>query len=244
MPAGPGHDGTVTFPAAHRGPADFSQNGLAGEHGESFADSADVTIVRAAPGTLLALPRHYEPAYAYPLLIWLPDESQSEDEAASWLEQLGGRNHVAVGLRPVLFAHGSRKGAIDRLRYALRRIESEMLIHPQRRFVAGIGHGGRTAIEWLIEKPGLFAGAVAIDVEAQPVFAARSPVDHFAGRRVLWANRHPNSRTTGPIADLEAMKSLGIGVEMWQPHGPEATASLGRRIDEWILAAIPTTVSH
>jgi hypothetical protein len=242
MLATPGHDGTLILAPPSRGSSDLLR-----EWGDDDClprpDSDRVTLWSPAPGAIVALPQHHEPGYSYPLLIWLPEASQTETEAAGWLERISQRNYVGLGLRPALFHGSAPRIALDRLIRVVRRVESEVLIHAHRRYLAGVSEGGRTAIEWLVERPQSFAGAVAIDVASRPVFAARVQGDRMIGRRVLWASTEATGIDEPPAAELDALRALGADVNCWQPDDlGDALTQLGRQIDGWILSAIPSAI--
>jgi phospholipase/carboxylesterase len=243
MLATPGHDGTLVLPPPFRGSSDLLRD-WEDDARTLRHDSDRVTLWTPAPGAIVALPQHHEPDYAYPLLLWLPDESQTEAEAAVWLERISRRNYVALGLRPALFSGGGRGSAFDRLNYVVRRVESEVQIHSQRRYLAGVGHSGGLAIDWLLERPQSFAGAIAIDAENRPTFAARVPRDRLVGRRLLWARTSTTESVEPSPASLAAMQALGVEVDRWRPDVPgDLLEQLGRFIDGWILSAVPSTIS-
>src|SRR5687768_10615004 len=56
------------------------------------------TIRPDSPHCLMS-PVHYEPAYAYPLLVWLHSAGTSEREVQQIVPLISERNYVALGVR-------------------------------------------------------------------------------------------------------------------------------------------------
>ncbi len=126
---------------------------------------------------LLFTPLHYEPKYAYPLLVWLHGPGGDERELARVMPHVSLRNYAAVGPRGTepLAGDGS-----NRLGYTWRQEESHTAkafarvmdcldaaaerynYSPSRVFLAGYEAGGTMALRLALANPHLFAGAVNI----------------------------------------------------------------------------------
>lgn len=151
----------------------------------------------AAPPSLgfphrLFVPEHYEPKYAYPLVIWLHSDHSSEYELDSVMQSLSVRNYVAIAPRAHrvskhnarLFRWGTQIAdlaiAEDFVMDAIQEVSESVSIHPDRIFVAGFGTGGSVA-QWLgLRHPHRFAGAISIN---GPFPKTKRALSHWKGAR-------------------------------------------------------------
>ena len=102
------------------------------------------------------IPTGYEPGYAYPLIVWLPDRRDGDFDLGRVMAKVSLRNHVAV--EP---GHddGDREGAVWR---AIDRVRDRARIHPGRIFLVGQGRGGTDAFRMACRHATAFAGVVSI----------------------------------------------------------------------------------
>ena len=141
---------------------------------------------------IIAAPIHYEPNYAYPLLVWLHDSDQNEREVCDVAARISTQNYVAAAPRGV----ARIKRRVVRSRVAGTLVdekswneaycdwpeteagvsEAEDLvfasideaigkfnINPRRIFLLGRGVGGTMAMRVGLRNPREFAGVVSID---------------------------------------------------------------------------------
>jgi phospholipase/carboxylesterase len=242
MPPLLGQDGPTTFgphaiPGEQLARARVWRRFSADERKPSFEDSPEVVGWEPLAAVRVVTPMHYEPGYAYPALVWLPGEEETEHDAAAWIERVSDRNCIGVGLRPAMFESrtGGVESGLNRFRQVLRCVEASMHLHPSRRFVAGMGRNARVAIEWLLRRPEWFAGAVVIDAPREEAFAARVSAAPLLNRRVLWLQTTPTAPSDAPCAIREALASLGIEVECPSLDGVDPEAEALRFIDAWML---------
>lgn len=126
--------------------------GLAGDVSTSPVDAA-----RSRPDRVF-MPTGYEPGYAYPLLVWLPDREGARFDLGRVMTRVSLRNHVAVEPamgEPGIDVEAAVWQAIDRIRDRVR-------IHPQRIFLLGQGRGGTEAFRIACRHATAFAGVVSI----------------------------------------------------------------------------------
>jgi len=128
----------------------------AGLHGAETALVHDGGIAAGCGGVFV--PTGYEPGYAYPLLVWLPDPRRSSFDLGRTMARVSLRNHVAV--RP-LRADGDAddEAAVWR---AIDRVRDVLSIHPGRVFLVGQGRGGTEAFRIACRHAGAFAGVVSL----------------------------------------------------------------------------------
>ncbi|MDZ4850181.1 MAG: PHB depolymerase family esterase [Pirellulaceae bacterium] len=121
----------------------------------------------------LFTPEHYEPNYAYPLVIWLHSQDSSEYELDSVMPHLSIRNYVALAIRGPrasqvkerCFRWGKSTSAMTTVEdYVLQAIKatSEHISFDRRKvFLMGVGAGG-TLAQWLgMRNSQNFAGVVS-----------------------------------------------------------------------------------
>lgn len=178
-------------------------------------------------GTAVFVPENFEPAYRYPVVVWL-EESASSFEARTWFPLISSRNAVVISLQP---DRSCPKGQPDSslrewfsfeyVRRSAAEVAKEILIHPHRIFLAGRATGAAMAHDLSRAKPGCFAGAILIDPRAASLPPRRStqrfpaPV---ATKRNLEVHLHqrcccalPKART---ISDL-SKQVLARGINQW-----------------------------
>ncbi|MBR5414906.1 MAG: hypothetical protein IK105_03130 [Thermoguttaceae bacterium] len=135
-------------------------------------------------------PIHYEPKYAYPLLVWFHSPGADETEIFRVMPQLSLRNYVAVAPRGLTAEEaGSRRAdryrsvegnvgrfsalydwtendaapdrAESRVFEAIDRANLRCHLAPNRIFLAGVGSGGSMAMRLGARYPELFAGVIS-----------------------------------------------------------------------------------
>ena len=121
-------------------------------------------------------PIHYEPGYAYPLLVWLHGSASNEQELRQVMPLVSMRNYVAVAparhvaerrATAAVTAGGKRATRSKRPNraspIASRSPKQRFNIHPDRIFLVGHGSGGTMALRVAWNDPSRFAGVVAIN---------------------------------------------------------------------------------
>ena len=144
---------------------------------------------RQAHPHMLFSPMHYEPNYAYPLLIWLHGSGGDERQLVRIMPQISLRNYVAVAPRGLLIEQSASSPTLDlSVSAILQRPKSQYdwvlseedlatieqrifdcIIVAQERcsianhriFIAGFGTGGTAALQLAMLHPERFAGAAA-----------------------------------------------------------------------------------
>ena len=143
-----------------------------------------------SPRHLLFSPIHYEPGYAYPLVIWLHAPGRDESQLFEIMPLLSLRNYVAAAPRGLTSAEAGRQTsrtisfdgkhrkiaplydwpdsalgaeeAENRVFAAIERSKSSCHIAPNRIFLAGSGSGGTMALRLGAKYPERFAGVVSL----------------------------------------------------------------------------------
>ena len=120
------------------------------------------------------LPPHYEPNYAYPLIVWLHDAEWTARELLDLMPRISPQNYLGLaveGLTPTnRFASGSMSptGSLDPLDALLETLKDvvpqmrrEFHVHSERIYLAGFGDQASVALRMLLRRPEWFAGALA-----------------------------------------------------------------------------------
>jgi hypothetical protein len=61
--------------------------------------STPSSTLDSEPGVVVFAPLHYEPNYAYPLVVWLHAEGTDEQDLSRVIPRISMRNYVAVAPR-------------------------------------------------------------------------------------------------------------------------------------------------
>lgn len=218
------------------------------------AGLARAILAQPPATTCLVAPLHYEPNYAYPLLVWLHASGSDEREVKRIIPLVSVRNYVAVGLRgPV--ARGSGFGwpqtgdaiatAGEHLAEAIGRAREKYHLHPQRVFVAGHGSSGTMALRLALEAPDLVAGVISL---GGPLPSGRAPLRRLAAARslrlLLMQGRDSAEYPLARLCDeLRLLHAAGMSVTLRQyPCGDELTTQMLRDLDVWLMEQITGVV--
>ena len=203
-------------------------------------------------------PLHYEPDYAYPLVIWLHGEGENESYLRQVMPKISMRNYTAVAPRGTLslgedrlsqlgdkFAWSFRdtniSKAIDRVCHAIEHAESRFHVDPARIFLAGSGSGGTMALQIGMTLPKRFGGIISIG-GSLPQHGA--PLSHLLASRqlpLLLSVDRKNKGYPDPLVcqDLRLLHIAGMTVTLRQyPAGEALSDSMLSDIDQWIMEVI------
>lgn len=225
-----------------------------------FEQSHDVsTLLRRRSNSVADLPLatfaplHYEPNYAYPLIVWLHGTASNEHELRQIMPLVSMRNYVAVAPRGTWTdpRHRGRYGwrqaseTIDEaescIAECLTLAQKRFHVHSNRVFLAGHGSGATMALRVAWRDPARFAGVIAIN---GPLPMRLSPM-----RRVNELRRVPcflatsrDSRTypaTRVCRDLRLLHSAGCTVALRQYPGDDGlTSNMLSDLDRWIMELV------
>ena len=141
-----------------------------------LATSGQFLPARHGTHTALFAPLHYEPNYAYPLLVWLHGPGDDENQLKRIMPLVSLRNYVAVAVRGPSQVHrtGGKPGytwtrhrnlmtlADERVFDAIEMAQSRFNISPDRIFLAGFDCGGTMAFRLGMDHPHHFAGVLSL----------------------------------------------------------------------------------
>lgn len=202
-------------------------------------------------GHALFVPVHYEPNYAYPLIVWLHGTGDDERQLKRIMPLVSMRNYVAVGPRGTVEGPGDEPAgydwsqSLDHASLAEHRVLSAVesaceryTIAPGRIFLAGFQTGGTMAFRIALEHPELFAGVLSIGGEFPRGRAPLRRLSEARRLRVLLASGR-DSRDYPPESvcrDLRLFHTAGMAVNLRQyPCGDELTSQMLSDVDRWIM---------
>lgn len=204
-------------------------------------------------------PIHYEPGYAYPLIVWLHGSHSSELELQQVMPLVSVRNFVGIAPRGTRRTSKNRRvfgwrqtadevaDACQHVRECLDIARGRFHVHPERIFVAGRGDGGTMALRVGMEHPELFAGAISL--------GGRVPRGGNAFRRINAARRLPLMLSVSPTTeeftnkqvmdDLRLLHCGGFSLSLrLYPEGDALTDTMFADLNVWLMESFcPTAVS-
>jgi hypothetical protein len=202
---------------------------------------AEVTSYR------LFFPEPYVPAYAYPLIVYIHDDSRSDADLSRWFPDVSGQNFLAAAVRaPFPDAVGlpgrfSWKGeplrsARKLVAEAVDHVSSLWKIHPDRLILMGEGLGADLALEMALSRPA-YSGAIAISPRSLPDMT--SPEKPRAPKRILVAcEAGGTAENQVPPSDAGSGHSVAF-LELKQGARRRETC---RQINHWLMKSIPGTI--
>ncbi len=203
----------------------------------------------------LFAPVHYEPNYAYPLLIWLHGPGNDEWQLMRIMPLVSMRNYVAVAPRGFRAFQGDveREGwgwsqhpehiqeAEHRVFESIEAAQRKFHIASHRVFLAGFDCGGTMAFRVAMSHPSWFAGVLSVGGAfprgdtpfGQWTLARRLSVFLAVGRD---SQEYPPAQACD---DLRLFHAAGISVTLRQyPCGHQLSPHMLGDMDRWIIEQI------
>ncbi|GAB4133647.1 MAG: hypothetical protein Kow0040_16220 [Thermogutta sp.] len=220
-----------------------------------FSEASDPASERWSPAgrnarTVLA-PLHYEPNYAYPLLIWLHGHGGCDERQLLYVMPLVNlQNFVAVAPRGFA-VDGKDDGGWDWpqtpdcIEEAERRVDDvissslrRFRIAKHRVFIAGFGAGGTMALRLAWRRPRQFAGAISL---CGPAPRGMRPLADYLGVRevpVMISVGRDDDEYSPVLAceDLRFLHTVGINIVLRQyPCGRELSTEMLADVNRWLI---------
>ncbi len=201
-------------------------------------------------------PLHYEPGYAYPLLVWLHGQGANERQLMRIMPEVSLRNYVAVaprGCRLSATAVSERQGygwqqSEDQIQRAEQRIfdgieaaRGKFHIARRRVFLAGFDSGGTMAFRVAMNHPSMFSGVLSL-CGAFP--SGRAPFGNLleARRLPVFLAVGRDSREYPPekvCANLRLFHSAGLLVTLRQyPCGHQISPGMLADMNRWVMEQV------
>jgi phospholipase/carboxylesterase len=197
-------------------------------------------------------PLHYEPKYAYPLLVWLHGPGHDDErQLVRIMPMISMRNYAAAAPRG--FGGGKPKtldwpqdlhsieAATQRVFDCIGAARERFNIAAGRVFLGGFDGGGTMAVRIALNRPECFAGVLSL--------GGALPRGHHPLGQLVAARRLPaflamgrDSEIYGPekaCDDLRLLHTAGVSVTLRQyPCGHELSEQMLRDVDRWIMEQI------
>ncbi|MFM8250444.1 MAG: alpha/beta hydrolase [Planctomycetota bacterium] len=210
----------------------------------------------AAASTLryhLFMPLHYEPNYAYPLVIWLHGPDDHERQLGRVMPGLSVRNYAAIAPRGTRRSHPQSalltwgdspeevQLAEQYVSECLEIASQKLHINPEHVFLAGLGCGGSMALRIGARQPRLFAGLVSLGgafPEEPGILTNLSRLRQCP--LFLTQGRDAEGYTVDQLCEnLQLFHAAGISATVRQyPTGDELTTQMLRDLDHWLMERV------
>ncbi len=207
----------------------------------------------------LFAPLHYEPNYAYPLIVWLHGANDDQRQLKRIMPFVSMRNYVAVAPRGTVLAdeEAGRVGcswsqtedhillAEHRVLEAVAAACQQWNVNSDRIFLAGFGTGGTMAFRLALNLPQYFAGAVSINGPFPTGLRPLAQLQRVRQLNFLLATGRDSGRYSPPrvCEDLRLIYAAGMSISLRQyPCGDDLTTNMLSDIDRWIMQQISTPV--
>lgn len=220
-----------------------------------LVDPAPRTARSSTGHVCLFGPLHYEPDYAYPLIVWLHGSGGSEADARRVMPHISMQNFVAVaprGTQPVsqrkLGYRWSQKhvaAAESRVLQALEMAESRFHIAANRIFLGGFDCGATMAYRIAFAHPHKFAGVVAA---CGGFPTGRRPFARLAESRklpvlMLYGEQSEVYPPEAACADLRLFHAAGLDTTLRQyPSGQSLSKEMLGDVNRWVMERIGAVV--
>lgn len=200
------------------------------------------------------VPLHYEPNYAYPLLVWLHGAGKNEQQLRSVMPGISVRNYVGVAPRAPQASGDDQTAPLTwrqtpedilasecRVMECIEATMARFNIAAERIFLLGCDQGGTMALRIAMMYPGRFAGAVSI---GGPFPRGNRPLARIRQtRQVQLLIAHARLSETYVEAavcdDLRLLHSAGISITLRQyPTRDEITSRMLSDVDSWIMELV------
>lgn len=188
----------------------------------------------------LYVPDHYEPRYAYPLILWLRSDGATPDRAAQGefrrlMRRISDRNcfGAAIPTSPV----ESLEARIVETVGVLRR---QYHLHSERIYLAACGNDAERALQVGMARPEWFGGVIALSPAVSTRHRWLARFNALRGKRVLLAAGSEDQSQVEAIRKLRRLLwSAGVSVRACQHESADPLDNgLCREIDRWLIQAI------
>jgi phospholipase/carboxylesterase len=211
------------------------------------------STIKDAPGTALFAPIHYEPGYAYPLVVWLHGEGSNERELWQVMPKVSVRNYVGASARGVVVSRETAAGytwrqsaedveaAEETVADCIEQAQRRRNIHPDRIFLAGRGVGGTMAVRLAMQFSLPLAGVISLG-GALP--RGNCPLARVNQARqmplLLMASRGSSAYGPQQVADdLRLLHAAGCQVTIREYLcGDDLYTDMFSDIDSWVMERV------
>jgi phospholipase/carboxylesterase len=202
--------------------------------------------------TLFA-PLHYEPNYAYPLIIWLHGPADDERQLLRVMPSVSMRNYVSIGPRAPFPMAGNEPGfdwspegsdgsaAEQSVFECLEIVREKFHVAPRRVFLAGYQCGGTMAFRIGLKHPRQFAGILSL---GGPFPTSNTPLAYLEDSRnlplfIAQGRASDSYPVEQACMELRLFHSAGMHVTLRQyPCGDELNTRMLTDMNAWIMEQV------
>jgi phospholipase/carboxylesterase len=182
------------------------------------------------------VPDHYEPNYAYPLIVWLAPPGAPRRRLQRLMRTVSERNYFGVTV-PVVGGDSVEEQLFE----TFVRLRQRYHLHTERVYLLGFGDFGTQALKTALCRPAWFAGVAAISARWPESPRLLAQYDELRGKRMLLGIGENDS--VAIVSDALYMQQLlwsaGMHVTaLAAPAGGDADQCLLREVDRWIMQGI------
>ncbi|MEQ8787498.1 MAG: alpha/beta hydrolase-fold protein [Pirellulaceae bacterium] len=193
------------------------------------------------------VPMHYEPNYAYPLVVWLHGTGDDERQLMRVMPLVSMRNYLAVSPRGTAKAEVGYdwrqsepqiESAQQRVFAAVEDARKRFHVERRRVFIAGYGAGGTMALRVALRNPDSFAGALTIGGPFPDSHLPLSQLDQVRRLPLFFAQgreaeSYPMEQT---CRELRLFHAAGMNATLrLYPCGDELTSNMLHDMDVWMM---------
>jgi phospholipase/carboxylesterase len=182
------------------------------------------------------VPDHYEPNYAYPVLVWLQTTAWPPGALNRIMRMVSERNYFGVPLRVV-----DSDRIEEQLQQTFARLRRQYHLHTERVFLVGIGEAGTQALATGLGRPDWFGGIAAISSPWPTAPRLFARYDDVRGKRVLLGvdDRDDDAVVCGVERAQKLLWTAGMHVTTLScTNGGKSCPGLFRQIDRWLMQGI------
>jgi phospholipase/carboxylesterase len=184
----------------------------------------------------LFVPDHYEPNYAYPLLVWLETSPVATGRLNRRMRQISDRNYFGASI-----VINDADQIEEQLHDTFIRLRRTYHLNTERVYLLGYGAAGTQALVTGLGRPEWFAGIAAVSSTWPEAPRLLSQFDALRGKCVLLgASESDRAALLADVAfSARLLWSAGVHVTSFtiscgsEPHG-----ALFREIDRWVMQVI------
>ncbi len=200
------------------------------------------------------LPENYEPAYAYPLVVWFHDDGGSEADLSRVMPQISNRNYIGVALRGNTALERGHGWSLDEAGVALLvenvravavSMRREYHIHSERIYLAGFGRGATAAVEVMLRQPDWFGGVLSLNGQFPKIDESLETLPELKDKRILLATSIDcqTTKVGDVVATGRLLYAAGmlVGTRVYQDSGRKPSNKMLRDIDSWLMDDICAT---
>ncbi len=215
----------------------------------------DIGLVHQQPllhefdsGAVAYLPEGYEPNYAYPLLVWLPEAAKTDTaEFGSIMSGISSRNFLGLQMPGWAEPPQNEKEMADAVRAQVTRMRQSWHVHTERIVLAGSRSAADQAVRVFLDRPEWFGGVIALFGTGGNRSSLRIPFRNpeLKGKRLFLSTAtQPPAKPVSEVFRMgRILNTAGMDVSTRvYDAGEESLPSVLTDINGWMIERLCVTV--